>query len=73
MKREGGEQRAKCPCFLARTDYKRGRYIQCSGKFWRFKNAELRDAHYKGYCCESYTECIIYRERRIQHGSAGNR
>ena len=56
-------QRARCPCFLARTDYKKGRYIQCSGTFWRFRDTEARDEHYRGCCCGALRECGIFEER----------
>lgn len=71
MNRESGEQRARCPDFQARTDYKGRRYIQCGGRAMRFPEKAVRDTWYKYCCCGNYKDCKIFKGGQ-SHGSTEN-
>lgn len=62
--RKTGAERAKCPCFRARVDYKGRSYIQCCGSGYRFRNPEERDRQYRLYCCCYYRQCNIYLDHK---------
>ncbi len=65
-------QRARCPCFKARMDYKGSSYIQCNGHNYRYPDSGTRESQYRTCCCGGYEQCQLYRERRKNHDNAGS-
>jgi|P1105metagenome_2_1110788.scaffolds.fasta_scaffold01059_21 hypothetical protein len=67
-------QRARCPCFMARTDYKRSSYIRCCGHNYRYQDSSARESQYRARCCGDYEQCELYQENGgIKHDNAGSR
>ena len=67
-------QRARCPCFKARTDYKGKSYIHCGGKNYRYQDSNARESQYRTYCCGSFESCELYKENGgMNHDHAGSR
>ena len=63
MKGKLNDRDAKCPFLLAHKKTE----IYCEAPLWdcmmslRFGEEEKKREQYKGYCCETYQRCEIYR------------
>ena len=65
-------QRARCPCFTARTDYKGGSYIRCGGHNYRYRDSSEREGQYRARCCGDYQQCELFINGGMNHDDAGS-
>lgn len=61
-KRRQNVQRARCPLFGARIDYKGRSYIRCGGKDYRYQDSSARESQYRSRCCECFEQCNLYKK-----------
>lgn len=67
-------ERARCPCFMARTDYKGSSYIHCNGSNYRYPDSSARESQYRTRCCGNYEQCELYQGYGgNDHDHAGDR
>ena len=53
-------QRARCPCFRDRADFRAKFYIHCRGCSLRYVTSDARESQYRTRCCGDYETCAIY-------------
>ena len=71
-KRRRDKQRARCPDFSARVDYRGRSYIACGGYHWEYPDSSGRESQYRTCCCGCYEQCSFYKAmEENQHDDAG--
>ncbi|MBR2664823.1 MAG: hypothetical protein IKE25_14010 [Clostridia bacterium] len=66
-------QRAACPRFSERVDYRGRSYIRCGGRNWGYPSKEARDRQYRLFCCGYCRQCRLYDEKGGEcDGGAGD-